>query len=63
MREDTPIKTLHNAFLVGDADALGEILSSPLGDSAPGEANSVFHERAAALAGALAPVLVLGARP
>jgi intracellular multiplication protein IcmO len=52
------MKTLHNAFLVGDADAIGEMLTSPLGEPAPGEANGVFRERAAALAGALAPVLV-----
>jgi intracellular multiplication protein IcmO len=54
------MKTLRKAFLVGDAGAIGEMLTSPLGEPAPGEANSVFRERAAALAGVLAPVLVWG---
>jgi intracellular multiplication protein IcmO len=52
------MRTLHNALLVGDAAAIGEMLTSPLGEPAPGEANDVWRERAAALAGALAPVLV-----
>ena len=46
-----------NAFVLGNADAIGEMLSSPLGEPAPGDAN-VFRERAAALVGALTPVLV-----
>jgi len=52
------MRTLYNALLVGDAAAIGEMLTSPLGEPAPGEANDVWRERAAALAGALAPVLV-----
>jgi intracellular multiplication protein IcmO len=47
-----------NAFVRGNARAIGEILSSPLGEAAPGDANGVFRERAAALVGALTPVLV-----
>jgi intracellular multiplication protein IcmO len=46
-----------NAFVAGDADAIGEVLSGPLGEPALDDAN-VFRERAAALVGALAPVLV-----
>jgi len=47
-----------NAFVVGNAGAIGEILSSLIGEPAPGDANGVFRERAAALVGALTPVLV-----
>ena len=47
-----------NAFVLGNAGAISEILSSLLGEPAPGDANGVFRERAAALVGALAPVLV-----
>ena len=46
-----------NPFVAGDADAIGEVLSGPLGEPALDDAN-VFRERAAALVGALAPVLV-----
>jgi intracellular multiplication protein IcmO len=56
------MKTIHanrfNAFVVGNADALGEVLSSLLGEPAPGDANGVFRARAVTLAGALTPVLV-----
>jgi intracellular multiplication protein IcmO len=52
------MNTLEKAFLVGDAAAIGETLTSPLGEQAPGEAKDVWRERAAALAGVLAPVLV-----
>ena len=47
-----------NAFALGNAGAIGEILSSLLGEPAPGDANGVFRERAAAPVGALTPVLV-----
>jgi intracellular multiplication protein IcmO len=47
-----------NPFAVGNADAIGEMLSSLLGEPAPGDANGVFRERAAALVGTLTPVLV-----
>jgi hypothetical protein len=47
-----------NAFVVGDADAIGEVLLSPLGDPASGDADGVVCDRAAALVGALTPVLV-----
>jgi intracellular multiplication protein IcmO len=52
------MNTLEKAFLVGDAAAIGETLTGPLGEPAPGEAKDVWRERAAALAGVLAPVLV-----
>ena len=56
------MKTLHanrlNSFVVGNADAIGEMLSSLLGEPAPGDANGVFRQRAVALVGALTPVLV-----
>ena len=58
----TPMQTRHtnrfNAFVLGNAGAIGEILSSLLGEPAPGDANGVFRERAAAPVGALTPVLV-----
>ena len=47
-----------NAFALGNAGAIGEILSSLIGEPAPGDANGVFRKRAAALVGALTPVLV-----
>ncbi len=47
-----------NPFAVGNADAIGEMLSSQLGESAPGDSNQVFRDRAVALVGTLAPVLV-----
>jgi intracellular multiplication protein IcmO len=46
-----------NAFVAGDADAIGEVLSGPLGEPALDDAN-VFRQRAAALVDALAPVLL-----
>ena len=50
------MKTLHanrlNSFVVGNADAIGEMLSSLLGEPAPGDANGVFRQRAVALVGA-----------
>jgi intracellular multiplication protein IcmO len=56
------MKTRHanllNAFVVGDADAIGEVLLSPLGDPGSGDADGVVCDRAAALVGALTPVLV-----
>ena len=47
-----------NAFALGNAGAIDEILSSLLGEPTPGDANGVFRERAAAPVGALTPVLV-----
>jgi intracellular multiplication protein IcmO len=47
-----------NPFAVGNADAIGEMLSSQLGESAAGDSNQVFRDRAVALVGTLAPVLV-----
>ena len=46
-----------NAFVAGDAGAIGEVLLGPLGEPALDDAN-VFRQRAAALVDALAPVLV-----
>ena len=39
-------------------DAIGEVLLSPLGDPASGDADGVACDRAAVLVGALTPVLV-----
>ena len=47
-----------NPFAVGNADAIGEMLSSQLGESAAHDSNQVFRDRAVALVGTLAPVLV-----
>ena len=47
-----------NPFAVGNADAISRVLSSLLGEPAPGDANGVFRERAVALVGTLTPVLV-----
>jgi intracellular multiplication protein IcmO len=56
------MKTLHanrlNAFVVGDADAIGEVLLSPLGDLASGDVDGFVCDRAATLVGALTPVFV-----
>src|SRR5271166_5190444 len=47
-----------NPFSVGNADAIGEMLSSQLGEAAGGDSNQVFRDRAVALVGTMAPVLV-----
>ena len=47
-----------NAFATGNADAIRELLASQLGDQAQNDANGVFRERAVALIGTIAPVLV-----
>ncbi|VTZ27265.1 Intracellular multiplication protein IcmO [Methylocella tundrae] len=47
-----------NPFAVGNADAIGEMLTSQLGESASGDSNQVFRDRAVALVGTMAPVLV-----
>jgi intracellular multiplication protein IcmO len=47
-----------NAFATGNADAIRELLASQLGDAAQNDANGVFRERAVALIGTIAPVLV-----
>ncbi len=47
-----------NVFATGNADALREILASQLGEQAAGDSNGVFRERAVALIGTMAPVLV-----
>ena len=47
-----------NIFATGNADAIREILASQLGDQAQNDSNGVFRERAVALIGTIAPVLV-----
>ena len=47
-----------NAFATGNADAIRELLASQLGEQAENDANGVFRERAVALIGTIAPVLV-----
>ena len=47
-----------NPFSIGNHDALRELLASQLGEPAANDANGVFRERAVALIGTLAPVLV-----
>ncbi|MBB4200237.1 conjugal transfer protein TraG [Rhodoblastus sphagnicola] len=47
-----------NPFAVGNADAIGEMLSSQLGETTSGDSNQVFRDRAVALVGTLSPVLV-----
>lgn len=47
-----------NPFSIGNADAIRELLASQLGEQAPNDANGVFRERAVALIGTIAPVLV-----
>ena len=47
-----------NPFSIGNADAIRELLASQLGDTSSNDANGVFRERAVALVGTIAPVLV-----
>jgi len=47
-----------NPFAIGNADAIGEMLSSQLGETTSGDSNQVFRDRAVALVGTLSPVLV-----
>ena len=47
-----------NPFATGNADALHELLVSQLGEAPPNDINGVFRDRAVALIGTLAPVLV-----
>ena len=47
-----------NPFAIGNADAIRELLASQLGEQAQNDANGVFRERAVALIGTIAPVLV-----
>ena len=47
-----------NPFATGNADALKELLASQLGEAPANDSNGVFRERAVALIGSLAPVLV-----
>jgi len=47
-----------NPFATGNADALHELLVSQLGEAPANDTNGVFRDRAVALIGTLAPVLV-----
>ena len=47
-----------NAFATGNADAIRELLASQLGEQQQNDPNGVFRERAIALIGTIAPVLV-----
>ena len=47
-----------NAFATGNADAIRELLASQLGEQQQNDPNGVFRERAVALIGTIAPVLV-----
>jgi len=47
-----------NPFATGNADALHELLVSQLGEAPSNDTNGVFRDRAVALIGTLAPVLV-----
>lgn len=47
-----------NPFAIGNADAIRELLASQLGDQVTHDPNGVFRERAVALMGTIAPVLV-----
>jgi intracellular multiplication protein IcmO len=47
-----------NAFATGNADAIRELLASQLGEQTQNDPNGVFRERAVALIGTIAPVLV-----
>ena len=47
-----------NPFAIGNADAIRELLASQLGDQGQNDANGVFRDRAVALVGTIAPVLV-----
>jgi intracellular multiplication protein IcmO len=47
-----------NPFAIGNADAIAEMLSSQLGEHGSDNSNQVFRDRAVALVGTMAPVLV-----
>jgi intracellular multiplication protein IcmO len=47
-----------NPFSIGNADAIRELLASQLGEQTSNDPNGVFRERAVALIGTIAPVLV-----
>jgi len=52
-----------NAFATGNADAIRELLASQLGERQQTDPNGVLRERAVALIGTIAPVLVWLPRP
>ncbi|MBN9560459.1 MAG: type IV secretion system DNA-binding domain-containing protein [Alphaproteobacteria bacterium] len=47
-----------NCFATGNADALREMLASQMGEQTQNDTNGVFRDRAVALIGTIAPVLV-----
>ena len=52
------ISNTFNAFAIGNADAVREVLASQLGEQASTDSNGIFRERAVALIASIAPALV-----
>ena len=52
------ISNTFNAFAIGNADAVREVLASQLGEQANTDSNGIFRERAVALIASIAPALV-----
>ena len=52
------ISNTFNAFAIGNADTVREVLASQLGEQASTDSNGIFRERAVALIASIAPALV-----
>jgi intracellular multiplication protein IcmO len=52
------ISNTFNAFAIGNADAVREVLASQLGEQASSDSNGIFRERAVALIASISPALV-----
>ena len=52
------ISNTFNAFAIGNADAVREVLASQLGEQASTDSNGIFRERAVALIASISPALV-----
>ena len=52
------VSNTFNAFSIGNADAVREVLASQLGEQASSDSNGIFRERAVALIASIAPALV-----
>jgi intracellular multiplication protein IcmO len=52
------VSNTFNAFAIGNADAVREVLVSQLGEQASSDSNGIFRERAVALIASIAPALV-----
>jgi len=52
------ISNTFNAFAIGNADAVREVLASQLGEQASNDSNGIFRERAVALIASISPALV-----